>query len=53
MQAIAQAAVEAAKAVVLAINGEGRKQSINAQENGAKEATIHRTGPSLRQAVFN
>ena len=46
-QAIAQATLEAAKGVVLAVGEEDRKQNMNTEQNGETEATMHRTGPSL------
>ena len=52
-QAIAQAAVEATKATVLVINEEGRRQSVSAEHSSASRNNRHRTGPSLRQIVFN
>ena len=52
-EAIVQAAVEAAKAMVLAIGKEGWRQNTNTEQNGKTEAPRHRTGPSLWQQVFN
>ena len=52
MQVIAKVAVEVDKTLMLAINGEDRRQSINAKHSGAQEITRHKTGPSLRQLVF-
>ena len=50
-EAIAQAAVKAAKAMVLVISSEGRRQNIHPKPNCA-EATRDRTGYFLRQLVF-
>ena len=52
-QEIAQVVMEVAKAVVLAINGEGSWQSIKTKQNGSPEATRHRRRPSLRWPVFS
>ena len=49
----ARAAVEAAKAAVLAISGEDRRQNINAEQHITSEVTIHRMGSSVRHLVFN
>ena len=50
---MAQVAVEAATAAVLAINGKVRRQGINAKHYVAPETTRQRTEPSLRQPLFN
>ena len=52
-QVIAQAVVEAAKAMALVISREGRKQSIHTEQKAASEGTMCKVGPSLRQPVFN
>ena len=44
-QAIVQALVEAAKAMVLVINKEDKRQGIHIEHNGTSDATRHRTGP--------
>ena len=50
---MAQAMVEAAKAMELAINGESRRQSMSAEHGGTSENTRNRMEPSLRQPFFN
>ena len=50
---ILQAAIEAAKAMVLAINGEDRRQGIHSQQNGVSANTRQRMGLFMRQPVFN
>ena len=50
--ATAQTVVETDKATCLAINGDGRRQSINAKHSDAPGATRNWTGLSLRQLVF-
>ena len=52
-QAIGKGLVEMARAEVLTINGEGRREIINFEQNGAPEAKRHRMGTSLRPPVFN
>ena len=52
-QVIVRAAIEAAKAALLAINEEGRKQSMIAVYSSASKNTRQRIEPCLRQPVFN
>ena len=52
-QAITQTKVEAVNDVVLAINGESRRQIVHPEEVGTLEATRHSKGISIRQPVFN
>ena len=51
-QAIAEIAVEAAKALILAICIEDRRKNVNTEQASTSEVTRHRKGPSLRQPVF-
>ena len=50
-QAIAQAAFEAAMAVVFVICEGEKRQNIHPKEIGESEATMHRMEPSLRHPV--
>ena len=52
-QGTAQAVVEAAKAMILAINGDGGRQNFNPDKDGTSHATRQGTKPSLRQTIFN
>ena len=52
-QASVQTVVETVKALVLAINEKGRKESIQPGLIGASQAIRHRLGSSLRQTVCN
>ena len=52
-QIIAEAAGEAAKATLLLINEEGRRQSMSTKHSSVVENTRHRTGSSVMQPVFN
>ena len=51
-QSIAQAAVEAAKAVVIVINEKSQRCIMSTEHKSASENTRHRIEPSPRQLIF-
>ena len=52
-QGIVQAMVKSPNAIVLAINGKGRRQNTNTKQNGTQQATRDRTWSLLGHQVLN